>query len=314
MQLNYKSKQDHWEQFATVRARPRRMIEDDTLDLHYFPISRQPICVHPLVLARGPEATRFLLIQSAYKYMTDIALTETEVINEGVLKIANDRLAYHFPPEMRLDAVTVMVDEAYHTYVAMDFMQQIQEKTGVPPIELVPETELNNAITAIKKTLPKELNDIFQIIAVCIGENSITKDLVDFKKETQLNPTFKDVMIDHLADEARHSGYFKNVLTVFWEQLSNEEKDAMVEILPTFIREYLKADHQRRFDRNALKALNFSDTEIETIIQDTHVGRTEESFKAINPIVKNIVEFLQKSHVLDYPPAREVFKKHKLID
>ncbi|MGQ3887959.1 hypothetical protein ACQUW5_02865 [Legionella sp. CNM-1927-20] len=47
---------------------------------------------------------------------------ETELVNRGALIVANDCLDMGFPLALRQDALSVIIDEAYHAYVALDFI------------------------------------------------------------------------------------------------------------------------------------------------------------------------------------------------
>src|SRR6056297_2995018 len=115
--------QTQWEGRATVRARPRRLLPDS--NGYFFPKSRQPLCFHPLIQTLGSDAIDFILIQSAYKFMWDIAQIETNIVNEVAEKIANNRYPIPFPESLTFSALTVLVDESYHAYVARDFMNQL---------------------------------------------------------------------------------------------------------------------------------------------------------------------------------------------
>ena len=133
--INYSidtSLQHLWERRATVRSRPQRQLSEN--EGHFYPISRQPLCSHPLVKNMGEDAIQFILIQSAYKFMWDIAQIETRLVNNVAEKIANDRFTVKFPEGMKFNGLTVLVDESYHAYVARDFMHQLYGATKVSPI------------------------------------------------------------------------------------------------------------------------------------------------------------------------------------
>jgi hypothetical protein len=122
---SYRSKVDRWDKVASVRSRPRRFIGENNTAGYYYPIARQPLCIHPLVQGRGEEDIKFILIQTAYKFMRDIAFVETEIINNTAQKIYSNRFSFKFPLELRLDILSVIIDEAYHAYVALDFIHHL---------------------------------------------------------------------------------------------------------------------------------------------------------------------------------------------
>lgn len=88
------------------------------------------------------------MIQSLYKFINDVVIFETEIVDKTARSIAKDNFAIRFPFACRYDAMTVVVDEDYHALVAMDFMQQTIALTGIQPIELPLEIELSRAIPA----------------------------------------------------------------------------------------------------------------------------------------------------------------------
>jgi len=44
-----------WEEKALVRSAPRRVLPELCSDGHHFPLFRQPLCIHPAVIAKGEE-------------------------------------------------------------------------------------------------------------------------------------------------------------------------------------------------------------------------------------------------------------------
>jgi hypothetical protein len=120
--------QEVWEKSSSIRSRPRRIVELDSENMFFYPESRQPLCIHPLVVAKGIDAKRYILTQSLFKFMHDVAILETEVVNSGAILVANNKLDVNFPESMRHDALSVIIDEAYHAYVAKDLGADLLER------------------------------------------------------------------------------------------------------------------------------------------------------------------------------------------
>ncbi len=85
----------------------------------------------------------YALVQSLYKFINDVVIFETEIVDRTARSIAKDHFTIRFPFACRYDAMTVVVDEDYHALVAMDFMQQTIALTGIEPIRC--RTRLNSA-------------------------------------------------------------------------------------------------------------------------------------------------------------------------
>lgn len=286
-----------WDRYASVRSHPRKKftLEGDNATRYFYPPNKQLILLHPLVDALGEEAKQFILIQSLYKYSNDIEMTETEVVNPMASLIANDRLPLTFDVQLQQIATSILTDESYHALVASDSISQVEELTKVAPISLIMETELSRAIKQIKKQLPSTYHLIFELIAVCVAENTLTKELVYMQDDKDVNTVFQHIVKEHLVDEARHSAYFQYILQETWRMIDEDSKQAMIEIIPPFLSLYLGNNLQKEFDKNILVSLHFTAAQIEQIINDTHQG-----FKVTkdHPMIKNILIHFDRAGLL----------------
>lgn len=312
---HYISKQTGWERGSSIRTRPRRILSEEENTNYFFPLSRQPLCIHPIILNLGETARQFILTQSLYKFMMDIAILETEVVNSGALMIANSKLLIPFSEEIKQDALSVIIDEAYHAYVAIDFMKQVENKTKIYPVCLPESSAALIAIATIKKELAPSLQDIFELIAVCIGEHVLTYDLISIGKEANVNKTFSEVMADHVLDEGRHANIFKHVLKQVWAHLSVSEQDTVGSILPRYMRTYLDVNSnlQKDYDTKILLALNLNDAEIQQIIAETYVEYEKEPIAKTNPVIFNLITLLEGCHVLDNVNTKQAFLKENFL-
>ena len=183
--------QAHWEAFSTIRSRPRRLLATSDADKgNFYPLARQPLCVHPEISKLGEEVKRYLLVQSAYKYIRDITVLETEIVNRATLTIVNNQLPVKFSHALRRDALTIIVDEAYHAYVAMDCLSQIEGHTGIMALDVDDRLSVAEAIERVRALLPPAMGASFELIAVCIAENTNTQDILAMVHEKELNAFF----------------------------------------------------------------------------------------------------------------------------
>lgn len=298
---------ENWEKRSTIRNRPRRLLVADA-SKYYFPIIQQPLCLHPLVIALGEKVKQYILIQSAYMFMKTISVNETGVVCAIANKIIQGKTKIPFPKEICQNLLTVIIDEAYHAYVANDFIQQLSTATNIKPIEMNIESSLSRAITVISKSLPQQYRIFFKIIAVCIAENSITKELITVTKDPKVNKFFNEINADHTVDEGRHCRIFLEVLTHLWQEISEVDKESIGPLIPSFIYEYFRRDVKIKNDRKILSQLKLAPDEIEKILYDTHPEYTLENLRLINPIVDNIITLLQKSGVLFHESTADAFK------
>ena len=291
--------QEKWEKRATVRSRPRNVFDSDhTLSEggYFFPRSHQPLCIHPKVVELGEEAINYLLVQSLYKYSNDIATIETRVVNNAILTVVMDSLPIKFTSEQKMHLYTIMVDEAYHAYVAFDSMLQIQEFTQIEPLPLPKTIEIELAIKWAHEQLPQECHGIFDLIAVCLAENTLTKEIVSFVSQEGTHHFFTKMLEDHLADESRHCGIFFNLLGFIWKDIDMVMKKQIAAILPEYLTRYLGLVVEMEFDREILISLEIPEDQANKMLDEVygHFKLTKE-----NPKLKNILLQLHRSGVID---------------
>jgi hypothetical protein len=305
---DYLSFADAWESRATIRTRPRRLLEND--DKLIYPLSRQPLVLSQTFLRECPEQRDFALVQTLYKFINDVVIFETEIVDKTARSIAKNRFAVAFPFACRYDAMTVVVDEDYHALVAMDFMQQTVAMTGITPIELPDEIELSRAIPAAIALAPEHLRSAVELICVAIAENTVTGDVAAFAKDDTVKQSIKGLMADHLLDEGRHSGFWSRIVRIYWHTASEEDRQCIAQILPVFIGHYLTNDIQKTFDFHLIDALQISDAARQSLKNE--VSGLAFPINRHHPLVANIVRFFRNSSLLDSPCVQSALSDYLL--
>ncbi|HCN45424.1 MAG TPA: aminobenzoate oxygenase [Pseudomonas sp.] len=299
--LDYQSFADTWEERATIRTRPRRLVEDD--ERLIYPLSRMPLVLTATFQRECPQWRDFALVQGLYKFINDVVIFETEIVDRTARAIAKDRFAVRFPFACRYDAMTVVVDEDYHALVAMDFMQQTIALTGIEPVALPTEIELSRAIPAALARVPEHLRDALELICVGIAENTLTNDVAAFARDDSVKPSIKGLMADHLLDEGRHSGFWARLTRIYWGQAPEADREAIAEVLPVFIRHYLTNDTQQAFDLQLIAALDVTAPVAAALREE--VAGLEWPIGQQHPLLGNILRFFRNSSLLDSPCVQE---------
>ncbi|NWD66604.1 diiron oxygenase [Pseudomonas gingeri] len=302
----YTSFAESWESRASIRTRPRRLLEDD--DRLIYPLSRQPLVSSESFLTLCPEQRDFVLLQSLYKFINDVVIFETDIVDRTARSIAKGRFPIAFPFACRYDAMTVVVDEDYHALVAMDFMQQTVAMTGIEPLELPEEIELSRAIPAAMGMAPEHLQAAMELICVAISENTVTNDVAAFAKDETIKPSIKGLMADHLLDEGRHAGFWTRLVRIYWQTASEDDRDLIAQILPVFIVHYLTNDIQKAFDFRVIEHLPVSE-EIRQVLRREALGLAY-PINRHHPLVINIVRFLRNSSLLDSPCVQDALSDY----
>ncbi|MEB2654818.1 diiron oxygenase [Pseudomonas siliginis] len=292
---DYQSFAEAWESRATIRTRPRRLLEDDQRLI--YPLSRQPLVLSETFLRECPQQRDFALVQTLYKFINDVVIFETEIVDKTARSIAKNRFAVAFPFACRYDAMTVVVDEDYHALVAMDFMQQTVALTGIEPIPLPDEIELSRAIPAAVALAPQHLRSAVELICVAIAENTVTGDVAAFARDDSVKPSIKGLMADHLLDEGRHSSFWARMVRIYWHTASDADRETIAQILPVFIGHYLTNDIQKSFDLRLIDALPVSETTRCSLREE--IAGLAFPINRHHPLVGNIVRFFHNSSLLD---------------
>jgi hypothetical protein len=303
---DYVSFADAWESRATIRTRPRRMVENDTKLI--YPLSRQPLVLSDTFTRECAHLRDFALVQSLYKFINDVVIFETEIVDKTARSIAKNRFTIRFPFACRYDAMTVVVDEDYHALVAMDFQQQTIALTGIEPIELPDEIELSRAIPGAVALAPAHLRSAVELICVAIAENTVTHDVAAFAKDESVKQSIKGLMADHLLDEGRHSGFWSRLVRIYWSSAPESDRECIAQIMPMFIRQYLTNDIQKGFDYDLIDHLQIAGT-IKQQLKDEALAVTF-PINSHHPLVGNIVRFFNTSSMLESACVRRALTNY----
>ena len=303
---DYQSFAETWESRATIRTRPRRLLEDD--ERLIYPLSRQPLVLSETFLRECPQQRDFALVQTLYKFINDVVIFETEIVDKTARSIAKNRFAVAFPFACRYDAMTVVVDEDYHALVAMDFMQQTVAMTGIEPIQLPDEIELSRAIPAAVALAPEHLRSAVELICVAIAENTVTGDVAAFARDDTVKPSIKGLMADHLLDEGRHSSFWARMVRIYWHTANDADRETIAQILPVFLGHYLTNDIQKSFDLRLIDALPVSETTRRSLREE--MAGLAFPINRHHPLVGNIVKFFHNSSLLDTPCVQHALRDY----
>ncbi|QXI28696.1 diiron oxygenase [Pseudomonas vanderleydeniana] len=305
---DYSAFVEAWENRASIRTRPRRLLEDD--DRLIYPLSRQPLANSGTLLAHCPEQRDFVLTQSLYKFINDVVIFETDIVDRTARRIAKDRFPVRFPLACRYAAMTVVVDEDYHALVAMDFMQQAIALTGIQPLAMPNEIELSRAIPVALGMAPEHLSGAVELLCVAIAENTVTHDVAAFAQDATVKASVKGLMADHLLDEGRHAGFWTRLVRLYWQDAGEADRETIAEILPVFIVHYLTNDIQKAFDFRVIEHLPVAEPVRQALRSEA--ASLAYPLNRHHPLVINIMRFLRNSSLLDSPCVQDTLGDYLL--
>lgn len=300
-----------WERLATVRRAPRYALAPGTTADELFPERLQPLCLFPEVIALGPDARRFLLIQACYALMNEITLLEVDAVSRLATDVANRPHRVALSPAVRQVALTVAIDEAYHAFAAREFMAQVEAATALPPQGLLGRATLEAAIAGTLAVTADELRDDVSVVMLCIAENTVTAEIFGMTEDTPPDNPFHIVSAEHLVDERRHSGYFQRLLAHYWAGLDEPTREAVGAHVPGFMTRFLEGRDWVADSRALLGAAGAG-----AAIVDAVMGQfaTMPYRRSDHPMARNAVRFLERTGLLAQPSIHAALHREGWIE
>jgi hypothetical protein len=300
--------QVRWESRSSVRTRPRKPI-DFSLPGDFFPTDRQALFLLPEV-SKAVETRQNILLLSFYKYLNDIIQLETHFIHKACHSIMHKDLPVEYADVVKRNASTVIIDEYYHVYIAYDLLSQLKEKyPHLPHIDSC-FSDATHAIDTIKETLLKKYHDIFEILAVCIFETTLIRELVTHFDSESIHPSIKYYINDHMNDEARHFRFFHELLSYTWVNIPEDYRQSIGSKLGEFVTLYLNVKADIEYNTSVLSWVLDDSKKAKVLVEKLYHGF---EVSPDLPIVKNVLKVLTQSDVLSHKAVQLSFVNYGLI-
>jgi hypothetical protein len=241
--FTYASKLSDWDQTASVRAKPRRLLaaKEATENL-YCPPELAPESLHGIVRSLGDEVFHEILIQRLYTCFKTIAQLEQDLVNRVMLKVAQRKIGVSLPWDLAFDAYKIYTDEAYHSLCSVDMEHQITLATGVKPHPM----GICHCLARLEELIlvvPQDLRMFADILSTIICEMLVTSILGDIANDPRIASGVREVMADHIEDEEKHFVYFSKLLEFLWIILGERGRQEIGPLLPQFILACLEPDY-----------------------------------------------------------------------
>lgn len=296
--------QDKWESRSSVRTRPRKPIDFNRIG-DFFPADKQVLLLLPEIIALGEPIRKKILLQSFYKYLHDIIHLEMQWIYSACNHIIYKKLPIVYSENTKLNAYTVIIDEYYHIYTAYDLITQLHH--AFPDVTQLDYafSDSYNAVVTIKERLDKKYHDVFEIIAVCIFETTLVRELVEYFNHDNLHPSIKYYVNDHMNDEAKHYGFFYDVLCDTWKNLPPIYQKNIGMHLADFVKLYLNIASEKSYNEQLLVWIGQDKENAKIMVDTLYCGFT---IAPDIPIVKNVLSVLKKSNILACKYVKHAFQ------
>jgi len=255
-----------WCQRATVRNAHLQTI-DTPFDWR-FPPEMKPLLGHTVLRALPEPTYRVMCLQYFYKYLNDVCLTETDVVNEVSRSIACNTSAVRLPAELAVEALPIIIDESFHSYMARLFALEIERSTGVAPMALPSQNQLVRALALVRINLAPQYVRLGELLCCAISESTFTLEILEAARLQGYDPRFRQLMVEHLRDEGRHCNYFKRVLTYTLQHLHPDERAVAEQALPAILSTYFSDEIERRFDQQQLTQAGLAAADAERLLDE----------------------------------------------
>ena len=298
---------EQWEKRATVRHLPRTRLSAEAARHELYPASMQPLLAHAEVVALGPEARHRLLARAAAIFMLHVAILEVDLITELCVGLANRGAGAAVPEAARQVALTVGTDEVYHSYVAREFLGDLEAHTGVVPGPAGDsDMPILGALAEVRQHAPPELARAADTMVLCFAENFVTEELFGLSKEADPAGPFHVIMREHMMDEGRHQIYFQKLLRHVWDGLDEERRTALGALVPRFFDSFLKSGSFEASQADLLGYVGFDGESAKRIAREAMAAAygTERPAKSRIKFMRNALHLVEVSGILGHPPTR----------
>ena len=264
--FTYQSVFKSWDKKSSVRSYSNHHDYDWALHSGYLwmPVTDDSILVHPSIIdAMKPKLSAYLLIGNLdYTYSLEQCL-----IAQVSADMASGHLLKHFPQAVKVDALKVQCDEAYHALQAFWLSECVRAAENIEG-DINLESHFLTFVDDVSNHSDQVSADIVRFCAVAVSELLITKSLrYDWRNSSMPKP-IGEFFFEHHKDEARHAVYYLWLLENLWPQWSTSIQNRLTKLWAEFIDAYL--DSEIHTARHALRQCQFSESEIQQIIQDTY--------------------------------------------
>jgi hypothetical protein len=263
----YQSAFTGWDEKATVRSAPRRLLESPP-PAEPFPAELVPAFRHPLVKALRDRERNHLLAQHLFRYLDFTTQLELVVVNDTLVRLALQS-TYGLTEPMRLDALRMVCDESYHATFCMDMKLQVARAYGIA----APVDSRAWFLTRVDRLLSDTdvaLREVGKLLFVTVSETLISASLAGHTRGAGGPVAVREMLQDHAVDEGRHHAFFAAFARHLWVRLDAAERRWAGRLIPQLIDIFLTIDVGAV--EADLRAAGLSADDARHVIGETYLG------------------------------------------
>jgi hypothetical protein len=252
-----------WDRQAAVRSFVNTDDEWSNYSGYWMPTSADNILSHPLI----PDAIKQSL--SAYLLIGSLDFTydlEQKLISHVSSQLASGTLLPDLPNDVKIDALKIQCDEAFHALQAQRLATKVRQTSCVNP---------DHTLSCFLRFVAEVTNgsnllstELLLFCAVVVSETLITKSLLDDWRDSSLPNEIRHFFHLHYKDEVQHSLYFTWLLHHVCTTWSTATQQMISDLWPKFIDAYLDSDIN--IAKRALQEFDLAGDLINRIIHETY--------------------------------------------
>jgi para-aminobenzoate N-oxygenase AurF len=307
---DYQSRFGNWEGRASVRTKPRRILDEHLEGRLFFPVEMVPALSHPVLRAvADTELIQRILMHRLHAYLAFTTELEQLVVNPVTQLISCQRLGFELPAPMLRDAYKICADESWHALFSDDLADQIVAATGEAPIPL-PQPRFLSELERLSADEDSTIRDLTSVFFTVVSETLISAILCGIPHDKRVVTAVRETVADHAEDEGRHHAFYAKFFEYAWHQLGQAQRAAIGPMLPEFIFAFLAPD------LGALSAL----LELAPLDRETIRGVVEESNPprevraTVRKAAASTLRIFTRNGVLDDSRTHDCFAGLGLVD
>jgi len=271
----YRSGFGSWDDRASVRSKPRHILDEHLDGKMFFPPELVAAVNHPEVKRNADDdLVRRVLLHRLHIYLDFTSDLEQLVVNPVTQLISRRRAGFDLPDRMLRDAYKICTDESWHALFSDDLQDQLATATGEGSPELFPRFLLD--LDRLEAEEDSDTRGLTKVFFTVVSETLISAILNDIPRDERIISSVRETIADHSEDERRHHAYFAQFFQYAWHQLGKRQRDAIGQALPQFITAFLGPDPAA--DAHLLKLAGLDDETTRGVLEEINepmaVGRS----------------------------------------
>lgn len=300
---------DNWDNYSAVRTKPNTYrfnnheINTELKNKRWFLPAGVLILNHSLLKNIDLEKEQYILGRFLLQFLEYGTILEHEFVNTILVELALGECGIPLPDRMRIDALKIYTDEAYHACFNLEATQQIRNYIGLPMSEAWPLK--NTRLIGLRKLIPEgktKENFLVRFAIAAISETVAAKELAESLKGVIVEPIY-NIFIDHAEDEKKHCMYFATLLEVVWHYLSADEQKFLGIIFPKVLKAFADINTIALYE--ALAKINIDPTSAETIIKESYT--TDFCVQRVMSVASVTFRVFERLGVFNIPEAKQSF-------